>query len=623
MDALQAIVLGIVQGLTEFLPISSTAHLRIVPAFFGWEDPGAAFTAVVQLGTMAAVLALLPRRPVEHRPRLAARACATARCAARTRRRGSGWYIILGTIPIAVLGLAFKDTIENEFRTLELIGAAMIVFGVVLLEAERRGRRRPRRSRTLDAARRRASSASRRRSRSSPASAARARRSPPACSSASTARRPRATRSCCRSRRSCCRACSSCATSARAAAPPAGADGDRDDPGVRRRLRVDRLAAALPRAPHASAIFVIYRVVARRARARCSPRRTSSAERRRSRARREASASSASSSVGLTVSAARVSSTSATPARRRWASRPVGVGAQRRSSRSVAWTSVLGAVARRTATSRNHRPASCRPWSSAPRAARRCGALGRVGALALGALAVAPSGSSSSVGGDARLDLAPRGVAAACARRRAAPATGASEQVAVQRRAREGSRRGAQRGAVAERERQRALGVAERSRAQARAVAGATPSAARRAASSSAGGASKRTGWQREAIVGSRSPGRSVSRTRCANGGGSSSVLSSLLAAWSFIVVGALEHEHAPARLERRARRGGDDRLVDVARRASPRRRSARPRSGRGARRAATRGATASGSGAPSASSSAANARATSRLPAPAGPWNR
>ena len=56
LSALEAIVLGIVQGLTEFLPISSTAHLRIVPAIVGWEDPGAAFTAVVQLGTMAAVL---------------------------------------------------------------------------------------------------------------------------------------------------------------------------------------------------------------------------------------------------------------------------------------------------------------------------------------------------------------------------------------------------------------------------------------------------------------------------------------------------------------------------------------------------------------------------------------
>lgn len=61
MDALQAIVLGIVQGLTEFLPVSSTGHLRIVPAFFGWDDPGAAFTAITQLGTMAAVLVYFRR----------------------------------------------------------------------------------------------------------------------------------------------------------------------------------------------------------------------------------------------------------------------------------------------------------------------------------------------------------------------------------------------------------------------------------------------------------------------------------------------------------------------------------------------------------------------------------
>ena len=68
VSAIEAIVLGLVQGLTEFLPISSSGHLRIVPAMLGWEDPGAAFTAVIQLGTMAAVLALLPPRPVAHRP---------------------------------------------------------------------------------------------------------------------------------------------------------------------------------------------------------------------------------------------------------------------------------------------------------------------------------------------------------------------------------------------------------------------------------------------------------------------------------------------------------------------------------------------------------------------------
>ena len=113
MDALQAIVLGIVQGLTEFLPISSTAHLRIVPALFGWEDPGAAFTAVVQLGTMAAVAPLLPARPVAHRLGLAALGSRPRTCAGDADAR-LGWYIILGTIPIAVLGLAFKDPIENR-----------------------------------------------------------------------------------------------------------------------------------------------------------------------------------------------------------------------------------------------------------------------------------------------------------------------------------------------------------------------------------------------------------------------------------------------------------------------------------------------------------------------------
>jgi undecaprenyl-diphosphatase len=140
MDAVQAIVLGIVQGLTEFLPISSTAHLRIVPAFFGWDDPGAAFTAVVQLGTMAAVL-------VYFRNELWAIASAWVRSVLARERAPEdpdarlGWYIVLGTIPIAVLGLAFKDKIEHEFRTLELIGAALMVFSLVMLRAEAVSRR--------------------------------------------------------------------------------------------------------------------------------------------------------------------------------------------------------------------------------------------------------------------------------------------------------------------------------------------------------------------------------------------------------------------------------------------------------------------------------------------------
>jgi undecaprenyl-diphosphatase len=139
VDPLQAIVLGIVQGLTEFLPISSTAHLRIVPAFLGWDDPGAAFTAVTQLGTMSAVLLYFRtdlwriartwlaslRRP-ELRPELDAR---------------MGWYIGLGTIPIAFFGYLFRDSIESGARDLYVIGTALIVLGLVLLLAEHVARR--------------------------------------------------------------------------------------------------------------------------------------------------------------------------------------------------------------------------------------------------------------------------------------------------------------------------------------------------------------------------------------------------------------------------------------------------------------------------------------------------
>jgi undecaprenyl-diphosphatase len=135
VSTLEAIVLGIVQGLTEFLPISSTGHLRIVPAFLGWDDPGAAFTAVTQLGTMAAVLlyfradliriALAWLRSVRDRP------------ARRELDARIGWYIVLGTIPIGIFGVLFKDQIENGARDLYLIGTALIVLGLVLLVAEK------------------------------------------------------------------------------------------------------------------------------------------------------------------------------------------------------------------------------------------------------------------------------------------------------------------------------------------------------------------------------------------------------------------------------------------------------------------------------------------------------
>jgi len=134
MDAFQAIVLGIVQGLTEFLPISSTAHLRIVPAFAGWEDPGAAFTAVTQMGTMAAVLAYFRHDLL----RIARAFLAGLRDPALRHTPDSrmGWYIILGTIPIAVFGYTFHHQIETGARDLYLMGTTLIVLGLVLLAAE-------------------------------------------------------------------------------------------------------------------------------------------------------------------------------------------------------------------------------------------------------------------------------------------------------------------------------------------------------------------------------------------------------------------------------------------------------------------------------------------------------
>ena len=137
MSVLEAIVLGIVQGLTEFLPISSTAHLRIVPALAGWDDPGAAFTAVTQLGTMAAVLLFF-----QHDLARIARTWLASLRAPELRSHVDariGWYILLGTIPISVIGVVFKEDIEGGARDLQLIGGALIALGLLLLLAERVG----------------------------------------------------------------------------------------------------------------------------------------------------------------------------------------------------------------------------------------------------------------------------------------------------------------------------------------------------------------------------------------------------------------------------------------------------------------------------------------------------
>lgn len=139
MGWLQALILGVVQGLTEFLPISSTAHLRVVPHFLGWQDPGIAVSAVIQLGTLLAVFAYFAgdiRRLV-----VAALLGLRYRNLRRTAECRMAWSIVPGTVPIAVLGFGFKGFFETEARSLYLIAAALIVLALALLLAERKGSR--------------------------------------------------------------------------------------------------------------------------------------------------------------------------------------------------------------------------------------------------------------------------------------------------------------------------------------------------------------------------------------------------------------------------------------------------------------------------------------------------
>ncbi|MFS3129136.1 undecaprenyl-diphosphate phosphatase [Nocardioides sp. Bht2] len=138
IEFLKAVFLGVLQGLTEFLPISSSAHLRIFPELFGWGDPGAAFTAVIQIGTELAVL-------IYFRKDIWRIATMWLRSLVRAEYRGHadarmGWYIIIGSLPIVVLGVLLKDIIEKDFRNLWVIGTALIVLGVILGIADRTSR---------------------------------------------------------------------------------------------------------------------------------------------------------------------------------------------------------------------------------------------------------------------------------------------------------------------------------------------------------------------------------------------------------------------------------------------------------------------------------------------------
>ena len=135
MSWFESIILGLVQGLTEFLPISSSAHLRLTAAFAGWEDPGAAFTAVTQIGTETAVLIYFR----EDIARIVSAWCRSLvhRGARRQHDARLGWLVLIGSLPIGVLGLTLKEQIEGPFRDLRLIATTLIALGVVLGVADR------------------------------------------------------------------------------------------------------------------------------------------------------------------------------------------------------------------------------------------------------------------------------------------------------------------------------------------------------------------------------------------------------------------------------------------------------------------------------------------------------
>ena len=129
MSLIEAIVLGIVQGLTEFLPISSTAHLILIPWLFGWKDPGLAFDVALHVGTLAAILIYFFRDWMqviaqglgmrsEHDPAL-------------SRNRGLLWLMVAATIPIGVFGYLFQHRAETVWRTPNVIAAMMIVIGLI------------------------------------------------------------------------------------------------------------------------------------------------------------------------------------------------------------------------------------------------------------------------------------------------------------------------------------------------------------------------------------------------------------------------------------------------------------------------------------------------------------
>jgi len=141
MSFLHALILGIVQGATEFLPVSSTAHMRIIPALLGWGDPGTAYSAIVQLGPIVAIIAFFYKDLVRYLAGIQ-RSISTGTLFPKDDVDARlGWYTVFGTIPLAIFGLLLEKKVDHQYRNLYFVAAALILLALIMLVAEKVGKR--------------------------------------------------------------------------------------------------------------------------------------------------------------------------------------------------------------------------------------------------------------------------------------------------------------------------------------------------------------------------------------------------------------------------------------------------------------------------------------------------
>lgn len=141
MSYAHAIILGIIQGATEFLPVSSTAHMRIIPALLGWGDPGTAYSAIVQLGPIVAIIAFFASDLLRYLAGIQRSISAGQLFPKGDTDARFGWYTVFGTIPLAIFGLLLEKKVDHEYRNLYFIAAALILLALVLFAAEKVGKR--------------------------------------------------------------------------------------------------------------------------------------------------------------------------------------------------------------------------------------------------------------------------------------------------------------------------------------------------------------------------------------------------------------------------------------------------------------------------------------------------